>query len=596
MQFSLSQPTTDYRPPATAKKWLFLCPLLFALLLANTVTRSDDDTDHLDLTFGSAGKTLTDFTGGADVANALAMLPDGRLLVAGSAVNTATADTDFGLARYHQNGTLDRSFGSGGKVITDVGGLGDIINAVALQSDGKIVVAGQSFTATNFDLSLARYHADGTLDDSFGTGGIVLTDIIGNEDIAFALVILPDGKIVAAGHTSDDVQDLDFALVRYNSDGSLDPTFGSGGTVTTDLLGSDDQAFALARQADGRLIAGGAAIDPEKGVSHFALARYNPDGALDMTFQTGKVITTYPGPSSLQALTVSTDGKIVAAGSTLQSGGGDFIKAAAPDPGSASNDFALARYNYDGTLDGTFGQGGRVTTDFFGEDDQSYDVAIQADGKIVAAGAAIVGHREESAAPTMAQFFRPSDHVAEPTDFAVARYNLDGSLDQTFGDAGKVATELAPDVNLAAAVVIQSDGRIVAAGRAGDANHPDFGMVRYALITFDVCLQDDRTGRLFRFNSVTGDYRAQDCAKGSVLSGRGVITRSGCKLYLRDSGADPKRPDRNVSVLVNTCSGTGSATAQTFSPSSVITINDSRITDSSCHCPGAVARAVVGSR
>lgn len=558
-----------------------VCTLIITLLFSTPVTISHDDTEHLDITFGTNGKTLTDFTGGADVANALAIQPDGKIVVAGSAVNTVTSDTDFGLARYNSNGTLDPSFGEGGKVITDVGALGDIVSAIALQPDGKIVVAGQSFTATNFDFSLARYHANGTLDTSFGAGGKVLTDFNGNEDIAFALVIQPDGKLVVAGHAADELSDLDFALARYNPDGSLDVTFGTGGKVTTDFLTSDDQAFALVRQPDGKLLAGGAAINPDNSQSNFALARYDADGSLDLSFNTGKVITSFGGASSINALALLSNGKIVAAGGAVQAS-----EANVPNHGEVTNDFALARYDADGTIDPTFGVAGKVTTDIQGEDDQINDIAVQADGKMVAAGVAIVGHREaDSVASLNLRDPLPTDHEAEPSGFALVRYQADGGIDLAFGDGGKATTEIAHDVNSANAVAIQNDGRIIAAGQAGNPDFPDFGIARYASTTFDICIYDERSRGSFRFNSATGDYQMQDCRKGVTVSGRGVVTINSCKIELRDSGANPKRPDRSVTVLANPCTKVAAASVQMFSPAYAVTINDTNIADSPCRCP-----------
>src|SRR5688572_27058222 len=187
---------------------LFLALVIISIFLlnANQITKAADE--NLDLPFGNGGKVITDFTGGSDVGNALAIQGDGKIIVGGSAANTNTNGTDYGLARYHPGGRLDPTFGANGKVLTDVGGLGDIIAAIALQPDGKIVAAGFSFTENIFDFSVVRYHANGSLDTSFGTGGKVVTDFLNNDDEAFALVIQPDGKIVLAGYTADSNFDL----------------------------------------------------------------------------------------------------------------------------------------------------------------------------------------------------------------------------------------------------------------------------------------------------------------------------------------------------------------------------------------------------
>jgi uncharacterized delta-60 repeat protein len=213
----------------------------------------------LDRGFGGDGTVTTDFPG---VARAL-VVQGRKLVAAGLAFSSETSD-DFGLARYNSNGALDRSFGTGGKVTTNITGSGspDEANALAQQADGKLVAAGGTDAfATGSDFALARYNPDGTLDPSFGTGGMVTTGL----ELAFALVVQADGKLVAAG-----VAGQDFGLARYNPNGTLDASFGTGGTVTTDFAGDSDAAHALAVQPDGKLVAAGEAGP----CCDFALARY----------------------------------------------------------------------------------------------------------------------------------------------------------------------------------------------------------------------------------------------------------------------------------------------------------------------------------
>ena len=203
-------------------------------------------------------------------------------------------------------GTSDLGFGSSGKVTTDFSNGVDRANAIALQNDGRIVVAGSTLTniSTQHDFALARYNSDGSLDSSFATGGKGKTDFFGLGDEAFAIALQNDGKIIAAGisglGTSDVVGESnpDFALARYNSDGSLDPAFGNGGKVTTDFGGFKDQVFAVAIQSDGKILAVGSAAFSNR----FGLARYNTDGSLDTGFGTGgKVSTEFGGPLILLA-------------------------------------------------------------------------------------------------------------------------------------------------------------------------------------------------------------------------------------------------------------------------------------------------------
>jgi uncharacterized delta-60 repeat protein len=333
---------------------------------------------------------------------------------------------------------LDPRFGTGGKVTTDFGPGSDGAYAVAVQADGKIVTAGTSGLG---DFALARYNPDGSLDPSFGAGGMVTTDIgAGGFDAAYSVALQADGKIVAAGTTAPRGYCCQFGLARYNPDGSLDASFDGDGKVTTNF-GGNSPAFAVAVQPDGKIVAVGSTYNPYPLIDDFALARYNGDGSLDPTFGTGGMVTTdFGGIDRGEGVAIQTDGKIVAAGS-----------------GGLSDDFALARYNGDGSLDPTFGTGGKVTTDF-GSSDRAYDVAIQKDGKIVAVG---------FSAPNV-------------VDFAVARYNPDGTLDASFGTDGKVTTDFSGGSDdRAAAVAIQPDGRIVAAGFSSFNFRTEFALTRY---------------------------------------------------------------------------------------------------------------------
>ncbi len=342
-------------------------------------------------------------------------------------------------------GDLDPTFGNGGKVMTGFGSSSSVIRAIAVQSDGKIVAAGYSgvFNSPMNDFALARYNTNGTLDATFGTGGKVTTDL-GYYELAFAVLIQTDGKIVAVGFSSgDSAIGSSFALVRYNPDGSLDTSFGTGGKVRTKINNVDSQAYAAALQPDGKIVVAGLNEDSR---SRFALARYNLDGTLDTSFGNGGAVTTVFGNSNIQSaydVVIQADGKIIALGSV-------FL---------ARYDFALARYNTDGSLDNTFGTGGRVVTDFGNSSaDDGIAIAIQADGKIVA-----VGRRSVS---------------DESGDFALARYNTNGSLDASFGAGGKVITPTA-EFDTASAVAIQANGKIVAAGGLGSYPLSDFVLRRY---------------------------------------------------------------------------------------------------------------------
>ena len=345
-------------------------------------------------------------------------------------------------------GDLDPSFSGDGKVTTDFDfglsfGFSSLAYAVVAQSDGKIVVAGYTEAPSAFEnFALARYLADGTLDPTFGDGGKVTTDF-GGVDRVHALVRQPNGKIVAAGFSAADTfSPGDFALARYLADGTLDPTFGDGGKVTTDF-GGDEQAFALIRQPDGKLVAAGGT--DTSSVYTFALARYLADGTLDPTFGDGGKVTTDFGDGQAQAFALirQPDGKLVAAGGTV----------------GGATDIALVRYHANGTLDRTFGGDGKVTTDFGGRED-AFALIRQPDGKLVVAGRAIAH--------------------SGATDIALVRYHANGTLDRTFGGDGKVTTDFVGGYDDASALVRQPGGKLVIAGVAVDArgnNH--MALVRY---------------------------------------------------------------------------------------------------------------------
>jgi uncharacterized delta-60 repeat protein len=324
-------------------------------------------------------------------------------------------------------GDLDPSFEGDGKVITDLGGEVDFAEDVAIQRDGKIVVVGWSYnerTASSF-LFVARYTPAGTLDSTFGGGGVVRTDAGGNAS-GSAVAIQDDGQIVAAGAGND------FMLARYNGDGRLDTSFDGDGVVFTDF-GFGGGARGLTIQPDGKIVAvGSARSTAAQNSQEFAVARYNPDGSLDRGFDgDGRVMTPFtPLYDSAVDAAVQPDGKIVVGG---------FAGFSFPGPGSQRPDYALARYNADGSLDASFDGDGKTTSGGTCPGCFTGDLSLQAEGKILLAGG------------------------------QVARYNRDGSLDSAFGQGGKAS----PDLH-ARAVLVQSDGKIVAAGSA----EGDFAVAR----------------------------------------------------------------------------------------------------------------------
>ena len=297
-------------------------------------------------------------------------------------------EEDFALARYNTDGSLDPTFDLDGKVTSDFAGGNDRARAVVIQADGKIVVAGVAFSSAclpcngppSDNFGLARYNPDGSHDLTFGFGGRQVTDFdVAGPDEARGVAIQADGKIVAAGVAICDPCVLpvtpvphDFALARYTADGSLDPSFDGDGKVKTDF-GGPDEANAVAIQREGEIVAAGSATH-DSGALLFALARYKGDGALDPTFDgDGKVTTMVASDDEARGVAIQRDGKIVAVGLACK------LCIAGPD-------FGLARYNTDGSLDPIFGGGDGIVLTDFGGFDHANAVALQMDGKIVAAG------------------------------------------------------------------------------------------------------------------------------------------------------------------------------------------------------------------
>jgi uncharacterized delta-60 repeat protein len=343
---------------------------------------------------------------------------------------------------YAQPGSLDLSFDNDGIVTTAFGNNTDQGYSVAIQSDGKIVVAGYSYNGSDYDFALVRYNADGSLDNSFDSDGKITTAIGNGDDLGFSVGIQSDGRIVVAGKSSNGSND-DFALVRYNTDGSLDNSFDSDGKVTTAIGSSNDIGNSIVIQSDGKIVVTGSSYNGSN--SDFALVRYNADGSLDNTFDSdGKVTTTIGSGNDYGAsVAIQSDGKIVVAGSSFN---------------GSNYDFALVRYDTDGSLDNTFDSDGKVTTAIGSGDDKGSSVAKQSDGKIMVAGLTYNG----------------SDF-----DFALVRYNIDGSLDNTFDSDGKVTTAIGSGDDMGLSVAKQNDGKIVAAGYSNNGSNNDFALVRY---------------------------------------------------------------------------------------------------------------------
>jgi uncharacterized delta-60 repeat protein len=379
----------------------------------------------LDPSFGGGSGMVTTPIGSSAAADAVVLQPGGKIVAAGSVVQ-ANNSQDFALARYQANGSLDTTFGSGGVVETPTG----VARAVALQPDGKIVAAG-----TSSQIRVARYDADGSLDAAFGIGGVVTTQVGAGNSGANALLLQPDGKIVVGGESSDGSKTV-FTLARYDASGSLDPTFGTGGIVTTQVGTGNSSIHGLALQPDGKIVADGAAMNGSQGV--LAVARYDSDGSPDATFGSGGIATTAVGlvgeNVSVGPVVLQPDGKIV-----------------------ATFGFALVRYETNGTLDPSFANSAGVTL-IGGIGNPGTGLALQPDGKILLAGSDSSGATGTADLLRLARYNANGTPDGTFSNFGVAFLHVwTGSTDNPSPPASP-AIALQPDGRIVAAGSHSVDG------------------------------------------------------------------------------------------------------------------------------------------
>jgi uncharacterized delta-60 repeat protein len=457
----------SHRGPAQPCSRKRRSPLRLERLEDRTLLSAGD----LDPTFGMGGKVTSDFQGNLSTyGNALALQADGKIVVAGTTAAGTLTNRGFLLARYNVNGSLDSTFGAGGMVTTifaRLGPNGGAATAVVVQSDGRIIAAGYFDIGSITELALARYNGDGSLDATFGSGGVVTRHFADNE-IMGAMALQSDGKLLVSGTLNYSTTPTAF-LARFNADGSLDSSFGTGGSVTSAFGGG-----GIVVQTDGRIIA----------VGNGAVLRYDANGTLDTTFGNGGQVTNPPGSNmGPVAVVLQADGKIVVG----QAGG---------IPLETVVFGALARYNADGTPDPTFGSGGTISTGPIAS------VGLQSNGDIISAGAVAelanqisLGRWTPSGAldanftpnggaltllpGAMSMVVQPDDRVLVLAgDSTLARVNADGTPDASFGAGGQegLAAYTGPVAAELSAVLIQPDGKIVVAGNEVGLS---FALTRY---------------------------------------------------------------------------------------------------------------------
>ena len=411
-----------------------------------------------DTTFGGNGFVTTDLPTSGEGANAVVIQPDGKIVVAAQA-NSASTGYDFVVLRFNADGSLDTSFGDPdplnpllrlGYTVTAVTSVSDWARAVLLQPDGKIVVGGAANNSQ--DMAAVRYHVDGTLDSTFGSGGIVRVNFSSRYSAAgYDLGQQSDGKLVLFGSANNQ-----FGVARLNSNGSLDSSFGSGAKLVVNASGgkngtSSGKSLAFQRvpavTGEERIVVGGTSRANSNGYLDWSLMRLRPDGSTDTTFGTNGIVTTdFTGlDDRLMKIQVDSGNRIVAVGN---------INSGSPC-GAYVSDSAVVRYTQDGGLDGSF-SGGKQVVDIYGGINNFYGLAFQADGKILTFGNAYNAY--------ISGLDRKALHVV------LMRFNVDGSRDASFGLLGNgvVAVDVTANGGDGAAVVVQpTDGKIVGVGPVG---------------------------------------------------------------------------------------------------------------------------------
>lgn len=421
--------------------------ILFVYLFGMINILQGQNPSNLDTSFGTGGKVFTDFNSGSEVGNALLLQPDGKILLAGTGLAISANAYDFCIARYNSNGTLDTSFGNNGKANFEITNYNnsykrDYATGIALQTDGKIIMGGYcpdaNFSSADNEFAVIRLTANGVLDTSYATNGILRFGFGSANCQAHTIAIQPDNKVVIAGYSSTSSSDYDYAVARINTDGTLDTDFSNDGKAVVNL-GQYDKANAISIQTDGKIIISGDAG------GKIGLVRFTEYGNLDTTFGTsGKVITDItPGSEDVTSTVLLPDEKLLCAGGRYNS----------------SSNFLVAQYNTNGTLDTTFGTDGYADVDLDNESgDSAKAIALQTDGKFIVVGDCY------------------TDGVSY---FGVTRFNANGTLDTSFsGDGIQLTTMNSADAN---DVCIQPDGKIIVGGGnyLGGGNTGNFALARY---------------------------------------------------------------------------------------------------------------------
>lgn len=396
-----------------------------------------------DLSFATDGRFIQAVGTANAFGRTIAVQPDGKILVAGNAGNGT--DNDFVIMRLDPAGVMDSTFGQDGIVFTDFMATTDIAESIALDGLNRILVAGSVDTGDGFAFALARYTTDGSLDQSFGIGGMAITKM-GVTGFCKALVVQQDHKPVLGGYVFNPVTGTnEFTLVRYTSEGDPDTLFGAGGVVMTSTGIGAGVANAMTLQGDGKIVLAGQALNDATFAWEIAIARYLPDGSLDLGWgEEGLVLSAFPQKSfTINSVTLDRDKNILVAG----------YLGTAP----SNNLYAVARFDHQGTPDATFGVEGLVTDTYGAQDNEINGLVLQPDGHLLIAGTSLSGNSDR---------------------FAIARLDQTGQKDPTFGINGVVIETIGENDGIEA-IALQSDGKLLVAGETFNGNRFDLVVARY---------------------------------------------------------------------------------------------------------------------
>ena len=411
--------------------------LLFLFMVAATATNAQSGT--LDVTFGTDGVVNTAVHSNYNMAETTVVQADGKILVAGSAGTPSSYQ--MAVARYNPDGSLDTSFAEDGTLRFQVGTLKSFVMDMAQQTDGKILLGGRTWDNVSGDFALVRLNEDGSFDDTFGTNGVALVETAESE-ASEAITLLDDGKILMVGYKNDD-----FAVAKFNTDGSLDTTFGVDGWSVVPFGDLASYADDVAVQTDGKIVIAGFALN---GDNRFQIAatRLNIDGSVDSSFGTnGNILFNVGDWNDFgEGVVIQNDGKILI-------GGHKWISNI-----DQRHDLFVTRLNTDGSLDSSYGNNGVATARLVDGANYSNELVLQADGKPILAGYTI---------------------LQADINMAMVRFDTDGNLDPTFDDDGMVSFDNLGRENYGQSIALQADNNIILAGYSYGGGGSEFEVARF---------------------------------------------------------------------------------------------------------------------